>query len=460
MLETTRFSIKKAKSRGEIFPLLSVYTIFVTVIIKIMNYTKQNIQRTIPFVILFFSLLTCFSCKKTQHANDEDINVQWVDTARHIYAFGINIDTFNVNENTLERGDSPATIFADLGFSPQMTDSIKNVTKDILDPRKLQAGMKYYTFETTGDDPEIRFIAFAKSVTDFAVIDFTRDTLYAYEYSKFINLHRNYAEGTISSTLWDVINESGADPLLAIKLSEVFAWQIDFFDIKEGDSFQVIYNQACIDDTTELDISSIEGAIFNHDGKRYVAIPFMQNGEQVFYDENGQALRKAFLKAPLDYFRITSRFTNARFHPILKIYRPHHGVDYAAPKGTPIKSIGDGTITFKGWMNGGGNSLRIRHSGSYETSYMHMSRYAKGIRKGSHMSQGQIIGYVGATGLATGPHLDFRVYKNGTAINPLHIQAPPSTPISRAELDSFKITKNRVLKEFETLHRDYLKNHK
>jgi len=171
----------------------------------------------------------------------------------------------------------------------------------------------------------------------------------------------------------------------------------------------------------------------------------MQDSVREFFDSDGRALRKAFLKAPLNFYRITSRFTNARFHPILKRYRPHHGVDYAAPRGTAVHSIGQGTVIFKGWMNGGGNSLRIRHNGSYETSYMHLSRFARGIRRGSHIEQGQIIGYVGSTGLATGPHLDFRVYKGGTAINPLRIQAPPSEPIKPQFRDSFNVVKKKII---------------
>ena len=239
--------------------------------------------------------------------------------------------------------------------------------------------------------------------------------------------------------------------MLAIKISDVYAWQIDFFDVKEGDSFRVLYDVAYIDDTTALNITSIGGAVFTHQGKDFTAIPFTQDSVFEYFDLEGNSLRKEFLKAPLDFFRITSRFTNARFHPVLKRYRAHHGVDYAAPVGTEVKSIGAGTIIAKGYMGGGGNTLKVKHNSVYTTSYMHLSKYAKGIQVGSHVQQGQVIGYVGSTGLSTGPHLDFRVYKNGQPINPLQMEAPPSLPVKPELRDSFAVVKQAVLAELDSM---------
>ncbi|MBN2661342.1 MAG: M23 family metallopeptidase, partial [Tannerellaceae bacterium] len=179
-------------------------------------------------------------------------------------------------------------------------------------------------------------------------------------------------------------------------------------------------------------------------------IPFMQDSVQEYYDEEGKSLRKAFLKAPLDFFRITSRYSNARFHPILKRYRAHHGIDYSAPKGTPVKSIGAGVVIAKGFQGGGGNFLKIRHNSTYSTTYMHLSRFAHGIRIGSTVQQGEVVAYVGSTGLSTGPHLDFRVYKNGQPINPLHVEAPPSKPVKPELRDSFLLVKKTLLNEIDS----------
>ena len=234
------------------------------------------------------------------------------------------------------------------------------------------------------------------------------------------------------------------NPMLAVRLSEIYAWSIDFFGLQKGDSMRVIYDELFVD-SSSLGIGRIEGAYFRHAGVDFWAIPFMQDSTWDFFDEKGQSLRKAFLKAPLRYSRISSRFSNSRYHPILKIRRPHHGVDYAAPTGTPVHAIGDGLVVFKGWNTGGGNAIKIKHNGVYTTSYMHLHGYAKGLHKGSYVKQGDVIGYVGSTGLATGPHLDFRVYKNGVAIDPLKMKAPPVEPVKEENLSRFNEVRNQVM---------------
>lgn len=411
----------------------------------------------LPILIAIWLLVTSLACNRQaknngQPTEDADMDTQWIDSSRHIYQYGVCIDSLTVREFQMRRGDNPASIFASLGFSPLMADSISRASTHVLDPTKLRAGMNYYTFTTTDTLEAIRYIAFAKSLTDYAVIDLSGDSVRAAEYNKPITLKRKYTEGTLNSSLWNVIKANGDDPYLAIRISDVYAWQIDFFDIKEGDAFKVIYSEAYIDDTTALNIASIEGAIFTHQGKDYVAIPFTQDSILEYFDEEGNSLRKAFLKAPLDFFRITSRFTNARFHPILKRYRAHHGVDYAAPTGTPVRSIGAGTVIAKGYQGGGGNFLKIKHNSVYTTTYMHLSRFAKGIQVGSHVQQGQEIAYVGSTGLSTGPHLDFRVHKNGEPIDPLKMEAPPSEPVKPAYRDSFALVRKHVLAEIDSLH--------
>jgi murein DD-endopeptidase MepM/ murein hydrolase activator NlpD len=405
-------------------------------------------NRHFPLLLLLLACCSVFSCK---HKQAETPEIEPQDTVQHVYEYGICVDSLDVRHYEIKPGDNPALIFSRLGFSALQADSIMRAASGVLDPTKLRAGMYYCTFTTQDTLETICYIGFAKTLTDYAVIDLTKRPIEAYTYNKPVTLKRRYVEGSISSSLWNVIADQGADPLLAIRISDVYAWQIDFFDVKEGDSFQVIYNEAYIDDTTALGIASIEGAIFTHQGKAYQAFPFTQDSVHQFFDAEGNSLRKAFLKAPLDYFRITSRFSNARFHPILKRYRAHHGVDYAAPTGTPVKTIGDGTVIFKGWTNGGGNTVKIKHNSVYTTSYMHLSRYAKGLQVGKHVSQGDEIAYVGSTGLSTGPHLDFRVYKNGEAINPLDMEAPPSEPIRPELRDSFEVVKQQILMELDSL---------
>ena len=308
-------------------------------------------NKSIVLYLLLAGLLTCFSCTHTkQQPEEEGVDSEWLDSLQHVYQYGVCIDSLDVAEYKMRNGDNPAAIFSALGFSALKADSITKASIHVLNPTKLRAGMNYYTFTTQDSVADIRYIAFAKSLVDYAVIDLTGDSILAYEFNKPITIKRHYTEGTINSSLWNVIKASGADPLLAIKISDVYAWQIDFFDVKEGDSFRVLYDVAYIDDTTALNITSIEGAVFTHQGKDFTAIPFTQDSVFEYFDLEGNSLRKAFLKAPLDFFRITSRFTNARFPPILKRYRAHHGVDYAAPVGTEVKSIGAGTGIAKGYI--------------------------------------------------------------------------------------------------------------
>lgn len=418
------------------------------------KYNRKQLLISKPYspLILISLFIISLSCKQTTtQVEEEEVDSEWIDSLQHTWQYGICIDSLDMKEYIMKNGDNPASIFAGLGFSAIKADSISKASAHVLNPTKLRAGMHYSTFTTQDSIGLIRYIAFAKSYTDYAVIDLTGDTIHAYEFCKPVTLKRQYTEGTLNSSLWNVIKASGADPNLAIKISDVYDCQIDFFDIKEGDSFRVLYDIACIDDTTNLGIASIEGAAFTHQGKEYIAIPFTQDSVREHFDPEGNSLRKAFLKAPLDFFRITSRFSNARFHPILKRYRAHHGVDYAAPVGTPVKSIGAGTIVAKGYQGGGGNFLKVQHNSVYTTTYMHLSRFSKGIQVGSPVQQGEVIAYVGSTGLSTGPHLDFRVHKNGQPINPLQMEAPPSLPIRPELRDSFQVVKQAVLAEMDSL---------
>jgi murein DD-endopeptidase MepM/ murein hydrolase activator NlpD len=190
----------------------------------------------------------------------------------------------------------------------------------------------------------------------------------------------------------------------------------------------------------------VKVASFNHGNKDLYAFYFEQNGKGDYFDLEGNSLQRTFLKAPLRYSRISSGFSNSRLHPVLKIRRPHHGVDYAAPTGTPVYTVGDGVVIQKGYQkSGGGNYIKIKHNGTYTTVYMHLNGFAKGIKVGQHVKQGDLIGYVGSTGLATGPHLDFRFYRNGSAINPLKVESPPSKPVEEANREAFDSIVNQYL---------------
>ncbi len=260
-------------------------------------------------------------------------------------------------------------------------------------------------------------------------------------------LRRTKKSAVINSSLWGAIMEQNLPYALAAEMEDVYQWTIDFFGIQKGDSFTVIYDERFIDDTVSVGIGRIWGARFTQNGKDYYAIPFHQGGKVRYWEADGRSLRKQLLKAPLKYTRISSRFSYARKHPIYKVYRPHTGVDYAAPKGTPVRAVADGTVIFKGWGGGGGNTLKIKHAGNLQTGYLHLSRYAKGIATGKRVVQGQLIGYVGSTGASTGPHLDFRIWKNGKPIDPLKIPQEPAEPIAKAHRAEFDFVRDRIMAE-------------
>lgn len=411
-----------------------------------MNKIKR--RKTIHSVIYSFLMVSIVSCGLKKEEKQIDQHDQ--EETGCTYEYGICVDSLDVTHYEIGRGEHLSSILTNLGFEANKREKIIEAVSPIYPPSRLQVGNSYAAI--TDSMSAVRYVVFEKSRTDYAVVDLTADTMSAYDYTKPVILKREYAEGTITSSMWNAIIDTGAPALLALKLSDVYAWQIDFFDIKKGDSFRLMYDVAYIDDTTMVGISSIEGAVFTHQGKKYRAIPFQQDTVREFFDEGGNSLRKAFLKAPLDFIRVTSKFSNSRYHPILRRNRAHHGVDYAAPVGTPVKTIGDGVVIEKGFQrNGAGNYLKIKHNATYTTTYMHLSRFAKGIEKGRRVKQGEVIAYVGSTGLSTGPHLDFRVHKNNQPINPLTMDSPPSLPVKPELKDSFLLVHDNVMFQLDSL---------
>ncbi len=254
--------------------------------------------------------------------------------------------------------------------------------------------------------------------------------------------------GTINYSLFDAVAAGGEGPGLAIALADIFAWDIDFIrELQPGDHFSALVEKR-FRDGRFAGYGQILAAEFHNKGKNFQAILFKESEQTAgYYTPSGESVRKAFLKVPLNFTRISSGYTKRRFHPVLHIWKPHLAIDYAAPVGTPIRTVGDGTIIKKSYDRANGNLLRIRHANGYETTYIHMSKYGKGMQVGRQVSQGEVIGYVGSTGLATGPHLDFRMFKNGQAINPAKIQSIASAPVSKGSLAAFEAEAVRLLAE-------------
>lgn len=358
-----------------------------------------------------------------------------VEVKEIVYKYGIPVDDYEVDYGIVKPNQSLSTILEKHGVSIQNVNKLGVKAKDIFDVRKIRSGQAYAVFSTKDSIPVTAFFVYEEDPKSYVVFDLRGD----YEVTKGQNpveWKRNEVIGTVESSLWMAMRKYDADPQLAVVLSNIFGWTIDFFGLQKEDEFRVIYEQEYVDGKSLLNFNVL-GASFRHADSTYYAIPFVQDGEILYYNEKGNSLEGAFLKAPLDFFRISSRFSNSRYHPVLKRYRAHHGVDYAAPTGTPVYAIGSGKVIAKGYQaKGGGNYLKVKHNSVYTTTYMHLSRFAKGIKVGSAVKQKEVIGYVGATGLATGPHLDFRVFENGKPINPLTIKSQPKKPVSKENMPS------------------------
>ena len=297
--------------------------------------------------------------------------------------------------------------------------------------RNVRSGNNYILFCDRDSIARARYLVYEHDPTTCYVFSFN-DSLNITPFKKQIKSEIKYASGTIETSLWDAMIGGGLHPSSGYRISEIFAWTVDFFGLQKGDGFKVIYEELYIDDKL-LGTGKIYGAQFNRTGSVVTAIPFIQDGKESYFDTDGTSLRKAFLKAPLQFSRISSRYSSSRMHPILRIRRPHFGVDYAAPVGTPVHAIGDGRITSATTENGSGRMVRIQHNSVYATAYLHLSRFGDGIAPGVFVKQGDIIGYVGSSGLSTGPHLDFRFYMNGSPVDPLKVDAPPVEPVSEGE---------------------------
>lgn len=397
------------------------------------------------FFVLFYSCQN----KKVQKTEETEI-LDTLVIREPVLKFGLPVDSFIVEQGKIKNNQYLSQILNEKGVGMGTIDKIAKKSKSVFDVRKIKSGENYSFFLAKDSAKTAKYFVYENSAVEYIVYELF-DTLGIHKGEKEIQTRLKTAQGVVESSLWNTMVESGQDPILALELSDIFAWTIDFFAIQKGDRFRVIYDEQFVD-STSIGIGEIYAVQFDHYSEPNYAFRFLQDDRYDYFDEKGTSLRKAFLKAPLKFSRISSRFSSGRMHPVLRIRRPHQGVDYAAPKGTPVMSIGDGTVVAKAYQKaGGGNYLKIKHNSVYTTTYMHLSGYAKGIASGSRVKQGQVIGYVGATGLATGPHLDFRVAKNGSLVDPLKVKAPPVEPVKEENLPRYNQVKDSLLIELQKI---------
>ena len=372
------------------------------------------------------------------------------------------LDSLDCRSGKVRSGQFFSTLLTSLGLSASEAYDLSQACDSVFDVRTLRVGNTYSAYYDRPSDviPNGHEGRVGESVLRYLVYDRDRSSQIVFQcqppyktwvYEKPVTVERRYADVTISNSLWVDMVDAGVSPNLILSLSDIYAWTVDFFGLQKGDRFRVLYDEKMCDGEV-LSVDTVRYAVFTHNGSDLPSVMYDQkDGGNIYWNEKGESMRKAFLKAPLKFSRISSGFSYARRHPVTKKVRPHTGVDYAAPVGTPVMSIGDGVVTSVKHEGAGGKTVRIRHNSVYSTAYLHLSKYGKGIAPGKRVRQGEVIGYVGSTGRSTGPHLDFRVWKNGSPINPLKMDSPPAEPLKEAHKAEFERMHEKYKAQIDTI---------
>lgn len=399
----------------------------------------------------YLAINSFYSCQSKKEQKGEEIQIDTVVVVKTpVLKYGFFVDSFHIETGVVKNNQYLSHILNAKGIGMGDIDKIARKSKSIFDVRKIKSGQNFTFFSTPDSANEARYFVYENSATEYTVFELF-DTLNIYQGKKEIQTRLRSVHGVVKSSLWNAMIGNGQDPILSLELSKIFAWTIDFFAIQKGDRYRMIYDELSVD-SVRIGIGEIHAIEFDHYGEGNYAFRFVQDSIWDYFDEKGQSLRKTFLKAPLQYSRVSSRFSNGRMHPVLRIRRPHHGVDYAAPRGTPVMSIGDGTVIARAYQKGGGgNYLKIKHNSAYTTTYMHLHGFAKGITVGKMVRQGEEIAYVGSTGLSTGPHLDFRVHMYGKPIDPLKMKADPVEPVKEENILRYNVVKDSLLLELQKI---------
>lgn len=361
--------------------------------------------------------------------------------------YGFALDTFHVQQDTFRRGQYLGDILLQHKIDYPTIQQLAANADSVFKINRFRVNHAYTVLSrdtAQGGD----YFVYEPNVYEYVVFEL-KDDLTVRKVKRPISTKRYAKGGTITSSLWAAMSELGAGPDLFVKLEDALQWSVDFHRIQKGDRFKAVYDENFIDGEP-VGAGMVHAAYYKSGEAEFYAIYYGESEEHAgYYDLEGRPMNKGFLKSPVKASRISSPYNPNRFHPILKRRRPHLGTDYAAPHGTPIRAVGDGVVTIASYTNGNGNYVKIKHNDTYQTQYLHMSGFAKGIGPGVHVKQGQTIGYVGATGLATGPHVCFRFWKNGRQVNHLRLSFPPPEPLPKSELQKFFAKRDHYLEQLQ-----------
>lgn len=373
-----------------------------------------------------------------------------IKASKNIDNYGFCTDSLEVFDGIVEKNQTITDILLQHNVDQNRINEIVKLSKTKFDLTRIRTNNSYKIYSEIDSTEVIKYMIYEIDPINYVVVDFS-DSLRIYDLKKDIKVREKIATGKINYSLFTTLQNKEIPVALVFSLADVYAWQIDFYRIAKNDSFKVVYEEKFVDDKS-IGIGKIKSAYFNHAGKEYYAFLYNQDGETGYFDQFGLSLKKQFLKTPLKFTRISSKFTFSRFHPVLRKSMPHTGIDYAAPNGTPVKAIGDGIVTFAQYSGAAGKYIKIKHNSTYGSGYMHLSNFGKGIRPGARVRQGDIIGYVGSTGRSTGPHLDFRFWINEKPFNYLQMEFPPIKPINQKNQKHFASIKNVWIEFLKKIH--------
>ncbi len=396
-----------------------------------------NVFLAMGLPLFLYLMLHLFSTPATAKVNppEKPVELGAFEIIIPTLKYGFALDTFQIQEGVIEHNQFLADLLLPHRVDYLAIDKIARDNKAVFDVRNLRVG-KTYTILSRDTAVGADYFIYEPSVYRYFVFDLRSDHRIR-EVERPIETRVEHAAGVVNSSLWVTMTQNGYSPDLTARMEDALAWSIDFHHIQKGDRFKLVYERNYIDGQA-VGVGKIHAAHYQNLGKDYYAIRYENERHDGFYDLEARPMERAFLKAPVKYSRISSRYNLRRYHPVLKTMRPHFGTDYAAPRGTPIYAVADGVVTKASRTRGNGNYVKIKHDKVYQTQYLHMQRHAKGIRPGVHVKQGEVIGYVGSTGLATGPHVCFRFWKNGRQVNHLRENLPPPEPMPEAEIPAFE----------------------
>lgn len=366
------------------------------------------------------------------------------------YKYNIELSNYNVLNLTINKDEALSHILNPRGVDFPEIQKIANLSKNVFSVRKLQTGRPYTLLLRKDSAQTLDYMIYEIDPIQYVVYDFT-DSIRVYLEKKPVTIVEKTASGIIESSLWNTMMENNLNQELILSLSDVYAWTIDFYHLQKGDAFKVIYTERQVEGVS-VGVDQILAAEFIHFDTPIYAYLFESDSIPDYFDADGKSLRKAFLRAPVKFSRISSRYTGKRFHPVQKRYKAHLGTDYAAATGTPIMATGDGVIIESAYGKFNGNYVKVKHNATYTTQYLHMSKRA--VKKGDRVMQGQTIGYVGSTGLATGPHVCYRFWKNGKQVDPYRQDLPESTPVKPDDVEKFEAVKLKFYPRLKSIPLD------